>query len=218
MNKAQKALIRQTTIWSRLNAGETVNVKALAEEFGVGVRTIQKDMNERLTQTYEIVDLGGGNYRFPDGYRFLGTEDEEEKIAVSLMKSLQRSAVPELSDLVDRAVASGSNCESMFLFDVGFEPIGDIGLLKVLIQAIRWHVGVEFVYRGHEHAADPYRIANYDRRWYLIAYDAAQERLRAYALNEIAKLRTLYENFVGNPAVEAELEARCDRLDPEWFV
>jgi predicted DNA-binding transcriptional regulator YafY len=224
MTKSQKALIRQTTIWSRLNAGETVNVKALAEEFGVGVRTIQKDMNERLTQTYDIVDLGGGNYRFPEGYRFLGTEDEEAKIAVSLMKSLQHSAIPELDDLVEQALPSGSNCESMFLFDVGFEPIGDIGLLKVLIQAIRWKVGVEFTYTPDpdkpetiERAADPYRIANYERIWYLIAYDAADERLRAFHLSRISRLRTLYENFIGNPTIEAELEARCDRLNPGWF-
>ena len=53
MKKNEKALIRQTTILMRLNAGERVNVKALAEEFGVGVRTIQKDLNERLINTYD---------------------------------------------------------------------------------------------------------------------------------------------------------------------
>ena len=34
MKKNQKALIRHNMIWTRLNTGETVNVKALAEEFG----------------------------------------------------------------------------------------------------------------------------------------------------------------------------------------
>jgi predicted DNA-binding transcriptional regulator YafY len=222
MNKNQKALIRQTTIWGRLNAGQTVNVKALAEEFGVGVRTIQKDMNARLTQTFDVVDLGGGYYRFPEGYSFLGAEDEEEKIAVSLMKSLQHSAIPEFDDFIEKAVPSGSNCESMFLFDVGFEPIGDIGQLKVIIQAIRWKVGIEFAYAQEEGrrevAADPYRIANHGRVWYLIAYDAADDILKAYKLKGISNLRTLYENFVGNPKIEAELEARCDRLDPAWFA
>jgi len=222
MTRNQKALIRQTTIWSRLNAGQTVNVRDLAEEFGVGVRTIQKDMNERLTQTYEVVDLGNGNYKFPDGYSFLGTEDEEEKIAVSLMKSLQHSAIPELDEFVKKALPSGSNCESMFLFDIALEPIGDIGLLKVLIQSIRWKVGVEFTYApdgsSHEVAADPYRIANVRGRWYLIAWDPAVEKLRAYALHAISHLRTLYENFAGDPAVEEELSARCDTLDPAWFA
>ncbi len=221
MKKNEKALIRQTTIWSRLNAGATVNVRELAEEFGVGVRTIQKDMNERLAQTYDIVDLGGGNYKFADGYSFVGTEDEEEKIAVSLMKSLQHSAIPEMDDFVEKAVPSGSNCESMFLFDISLEPIEDIATLKVIIQAIRWKVGVEFSYiddgKEFEIAADPYRIANYGAKWYLIAYEPASEVLKAYRLKHIRKLRTLYENFTGNPAIEEELEAKCDRLDPVWF-
>jgi len=222
MKKNQKALIRQTTIWSRLNAGATVNVKALAEEFGVGVRTIQKDMNERLATTYDIVDLGGGNYKFADGYGFVGADDDEEKIAVSLMKSLQHSAIPEMDDFVERAVPSGSNCESMFLFDIVLEPIHDIATLKVIIQAIRWKVGVEFEYQDtngslRDVAADPYRIANYQTKWYLIAHDPSDERLKAYRLTEISKLRTLYENFTGNPAIEKELNARCDTLNPGWF-
>ena len=178
-------------------------------------------MNERLTQVYDVVDLGGGNYKFPDGYSFLGSEDEEEKIAVSLMKSLQHSAIPELDDFVEKAVPSGSNCESMFLFDIHLEPIGDIGMLKVMIQAIRWRVGIEFTYTYHgepvEVAADPYRIANVQGRWYLIAWDPAVEKLRAYALHAMSHLRTLYENFAGNPAVEEELATQCDTLNPEWF-
>ena len=221
MTKSQKALIRQTTIWSRLNAGQTVNVRALADEFNVGIRTIQKDLNERLTQIYDVVDLGGGNYKFPDGYSFLGSEDEEEKIAVSLMKSLQHSAIPELDDFVEQTIPSGSNCESMFLFDIHLEPIGDIGMLKVLIQAIRWKVGIEFTYAAAEAsievAADPYRIANVQGRWYLIAWDPAAEMLRAYALQAMSHLRTLYENFAGNPTVEEELAVQCDTLNSEWF-
>ena len=49
MKKNQKALIRYNLIYQKLNQGETINVKVLAEEFGVGIRTIQKDMNERLS-------------------------------------------------------------------------------------------------------------------------------------------------------------------------
>ena len=79
MKKNQTALIRQTTIFNRLNEDETLNVTQLAEEFDVSLRTIQKDFNERLNVTYDIVDLGHGNYAFPEGYKFKGAEDEYEK-------------------------------------------------------------------------------------------------------------------------------------------
>ena len=140
MKKNQKALIRQTTIFSRLNAEETVNVKTLAEEFGIGIRTIQKDMNERLASTYDIVDLGHGNYAFAEGYRFKGADDEEEKIAISLMKSLQHSAIPDMNDYIDSALPTAINYEEMFLFDLDFEPIDDIGTFKIILKAIQWRV------------------------------------------------------------------------------
>ena len=40
----------------------------MAEEFDVSLRTVQKDFNERLNTLYDIVDLGHGNYAFPEGY------------------------------------------------------------------------------------------------------------------------------------------------------
>ncbi len=222
MIKSQKALIRQTTIWSRLNAGETVNVKDLSEEFGVGVRTIQKDMNERLANTYDIEDLGHGNYAFTQGYRFVGADDEEEKIAISLMKSLQHSAIPQMDSSIDSSIPTGKNYEEMFLFDLDFETIEDIGMFKVILQSINWQVGLEFTYTKNdgttkEVLADPYRIANFKNYWYLIAYDPQAEILKTYYLGSISNLKTLYENFTGNPAIEKQLNALCGTIDTAWF-
>lgn len=222
MKKNQKALIRQTTIFGRLNAGETVNVKALAEEFGVGVRTIQKDMNERLSTTYDIVDLGHGDYRFAEGYRLYGGDDEEEKIAISLMKSLQRSAIPTMNEYIDTAFPAATRYEEMFLFDLDFEPIEDMGIFKVILQAIKWKVGMEFHYTkkdgsSKEVTAHPYRIANFRNYWYLIAYDLAAEKLKAYYLQSIARLHTLYENFIADARIEQKLEQMCSQIDSAWY-
>ena len=222
MTKSQKALIRQTTIFSRLNAGQTVNIKELAEEFGVGIRTIQKDMNERLADTYDIVDLGHGNYRFAEGYRFAGADDEEEKIAISLMKSLQRSAIPELNGYIDSAIPTVKNYEEMFIFDLDFESIEDIGTFKIILQAIKWKVGIEFEYTKNdgsikEVTVHPYRIANFKNYWYLIAYDLLGEKIKSYYLKKIDKLRTLYENFIPDEATQKELETICDNIDSAWY-
>jgi len=48
-----KILTRLTTILSRLNNGEELSVKSLAEEFNTSERTIQRDFNERL-RTFPI--------------------------------------------------------------------------------------------------------------------------------------------------------------------
>jgi len=49
-----KALTRLRIILQRLNDGESLGVKELAEEFGVSTRTIQRDFNEKLISSYPI--------------------------------------------------------------------------------------------------------------------------------------------------------------------
>ena len=222
MTKNQKALIRQTTIFNRLNTGKVLNVKHLAEEFGVSVRTIQKDFNERLNKMYDIVDKGHGNYAFARGYHFNGTDDEDEKIAVSLMKGLQQSAIPQMDDYVNSALLISRDFEKMFIFGLNFEPIKDIEEFKIILKAIRWRVGLEFNYtrldgKTIKVLADPYRIANFNNYWYLLAYDPTSEQIKSYYLGNISKLKTLYENFTADPSLEKELNKMCNTIDSVWF-
>ena len=222
MKKSQKPLIRQTTIFSRLNEGQIVNVKELAEEFGVSVRTIQKDMNERLSTTYNIVDLGHGNYAFAKGYRLRSSENEEENIAISLMKSLQQSAIPDMDEYISSALPTVKNYEEMFLFDLDFESIEDMDLFKVILRAIKWRAGVEFTYTKtdgsfKEVTVHPYRIANFKNYWYLIAYDLLDEKIKSYHIKSITKLHNLHENFISDESTENELKEICSQINSAWY-
>jgi len=222
MKKNQKALIRHNLIYEKLNAGETVNVKALAKEFGVGERTIQKDLNERLCDIYDIEPLGEGNYRLVKHHRFKGAADEEESIAISLMKELQHSAIPELNSYIDAALPTASNYDEIFKFGMHFEAIEDVEAFKVLIKAIKWKVGVEFVYTKADGSsktvlADPYRLANFQNYWYLIAYDPSAEILKTYYLKNITKLQMLYENFTADAKIEEDLNKVCNGMDSVWW-
>jgi len=222
MTRNQKTLIRQTTLFNRLNEGEVLNVKELAEEFGVSLRTIQIDFNKRLCETYDIIDLGHGNYTFPKGYRFKGAEDEEEKIAISLMKSLQHHAIPQMDDYISSAISATKNYEEIFLFDIDFEPIESLKIFKILLKAIQWKFGIEFTYRRvdgtvTEAIVHPCRIANFKNYWYLVAYDLEVEKIKTYHLKGISRLRTLYENFNTNPNIEAQIAETTAQIDSAWY-
>jgi len=222
VKKNQKTLIRHNMIYQRLNQGETVNVKALAEEFDVGIRTMQKDMNERLSVIYDIENLGQGNYRFSKHHRFVGAGDEDESIAISLMKELQHSAIPEMDTYIDAALPTSSNYDEIFVFGMHFEAIEDIESFKVLLKAIKWKVGVKFIYTkadgsSKEVLVDPYRIANFQNYWYLIAYDPSVEILKTYYLKNITNLSMLYENFTGNTQIESDLNKVCNAMDSVWY-
>ena len=108
MKKNQKALIRHNFIYQKLVQGKIVNVKALADEFGVGERTIQKDLNERLSEIYNIQSLGEGNYQL-DKHHHMQISDEDESIAISLMKALQHSAMPEIDTYIDTSLHINSD-------------------------------------------------------------------------------------------------------------
>ena len=222
MIKTHKALIRHNIIWTRLNTGETVNVKNLAEEFGVGIRTIQKDMNERLSSIYDIEDLGQGNYRFTKSHCFVGADDEDESIAISLMKELQHSAIPDMDAYINTAIPTSSNYDEIFVFGMHFEAIEDIESFKTLIKAIKWKVGVEFVYTKADGSSkkvlvDPYRLANFQNYWYLIAFDPSVEILKTYYLKNITELVMFYENFTGNAQIEEDLNKVCNAMDSVWY-
>ena len=222
MTDHKKTSIRLTTIFTRLNEGQTVNVEALAKEFRVTKRTIQKDLNERLGDVHHIIDKGHGNYAFAEGYRVKNVENEEETIAVSLMKSLQQHAVPELTDYVNSAIPMVKRHEKMFLFDLKFEPIQDIGTFRIILRAIQWKVGLKFLYTNLDGAtkevtAHPYRIANFNSFWYLVAYDLLDEKIKVYYLKNITRLHLLDENFIADENVEKELEHICSTIDSAWY-
>ena len=223
MQKNQKALIRHQSIYERLKRGETLNVKSLSEEYGVGERTIQKDLNERLPALYDIEYLGDGNYRLKDAFRFMGTgDDEDTKIAVSLMKSLQHSAIPQMDDYIEAALPVAGRYSDIFVFGMHFERLEDIDMFKQLIKAIQWKVGVAFTYTKADGSsrrvlADPYRLANFRNYWYLIAYDPDAKILKTYYLKNISDLEMLYENFTGNPKIEADIEKLCASMDSVWW-
>jgi predicted DNA-binding transcriptional regulator YafY len=209
-------------IYQRLKQGEVLNVKVLAKEFSVGERTLQKDFNERLSGIYDIESLGEGNYRLKASHRFVGADDEDESIAISLMKELQHSAMPEMDEYIESALPTSSNYDEIFVFGLNFEAIENIDSFKILLKAIKWKVGVQFVYTKADGSSktvlvDPYRLANFQNYWYLIAYDPSVEILKTYYFKNITDLTLLYENFTGNEQIEEDLNNVCNKMDSVWY-
>jgi len=188
----------------------------------VGERTIQKDLNERLSGIYDIESLGEGNYCLAKYHSFKGADDEEESIAISLMKELQHSAIPEMDSYIEAALPTNSNYDDIFVFGLHFEAIEDVEAFKTIIKAIKWKVGVEFIYTKADGSSkkvlvDPYRLANFQNYRYLIAYDPPMEILKTYYLKNISELTMLYENFTANPKIEADFNKVCSAMDSVWY-
>ena len=80
-----KAMYRLTTMICRLNIGEALDVKELATDFGVTPKTIQKDLNERLSHLPIERSEEDGRYRFMGDYRLRGTSEPDAILVADLI-------------------------------------------------------------------------------------------------------------------------------------
>lgn len=212
---------RLATVLHYLNRGYTVNIKDLSDEFDISERQIQKDI-ELFSDMYEIDSLGSQNYKMKKGYKLIGTENEDVEIAIALMKSLQQSALPQMNEEVDKALAKSEKYGDIFLFNIDNEEISQMKEFRKFLQAIRNKQSCSFIYTkkdgsSKEVHAHPYRIANLSNYWYLLAYDVEAERLKSYHINSIDRVVLAGENYINDAAVEKEIEDTFVDFTTAWF-
>ncbi len=212
---------RLSTVLHYLNRGYIVNIKELSEEFSISERQIQKDI-ELFSDMYEIESLGSQNYKMKKGYKLIGTENEDVEIAIALMKSLQESALPQMSEDVDKALDKSEKYGDIFLFNIDNEEISQMKEFRKFLQAIRNRQSCSFMYTKKDASqkevhAHPYRIANLSNYWYLLAYDVEAEKLKSYHINSISHVILAGENYINDAAVEKEIEDTFIDFTSAWF-
>lgn len=82
-----KILTRLTRILSKLNNGEALSVKELAEEFNVSTRTIQRDFNKHLISSFPIYQEGKEG-KMQDGFKLEKTTSLEDAVVLDIMEGL----------------------------------------------------------------------------------------------------------------------------------
>ena len=166
----------------------------LAIRLDVGERTVRKDV-ERLRELGYPIDAArgpAGGYRLGDNGRLpplLLDDDEAVAIAVGLgavtgVRGIEEASALALTKLehvlparLRRRVSALHDSTSTGPANTGSnvaDPVVDAGLLTDLAAAIRDHESVRFGYRAPSTAeevvtAEPYRLVNWQHRWYVVA-------------------------------------------------
>ena len=81
-----KILTRLTVILSKLNNGEALSVKELAEEFNVSSKTLQRDFNERLNNFPIYQDKR--KWKMQDGFKIEKSKSLEEQLVLDIMEKM----------------------------------------------------------------------------------------------------------------------------------
>lgn len=188
----------------KLNQGERLDPRALADEFGVNLRTVQRDLNVRFA--YLPLENAGGRYFLdPSFLGKLNIRDIERFAGLAGIRGL----FPSLSDEFLRDVFDSRIQSALLVKGHHYENLaGKEGLFRELERAIvaRQHVDFEYAkddgVKRYEEVA-PYKLVNHKGIWYLAASD--QGKLKTFAFGRLNRLVTRDSHFPANPGIERAL-------------
>ena len=188
----------------KLNQGDSLDPKQLASDFGVNLRTIQRDLNVRFA--YLPLEKSEGRYRLDPAFLGkLGAKDIERFACLAGVRGL----FPSLSDDFLRDVFDSRLQGALLIRGHHYEDLtGREDAFKQLERAIVARRTVSFRYRKHAqeklHAqVEPYKLINHKGIWYLAGRDAG--KLKSFAFTSIGALLVSESTFEANPAAEQTL-------------
>ncbi|MFF3668556.1 helix-turn-helix transcriptional regulator [Microtetraspora malaysiensis] len=177
----------------------------LADRLGVSHRTIRRDI-DRLRELGYVVHATAGT----PGYRLgAGTGlpplllDDDEAVAVAI--GLGTAAVSGVTGIQETSVRALAKLEQVLpsrlrhrvgdLRSVTVPLAGpaaavDPAVLTAIAAAVRHRESLRFDYRSHNgtedrRTAEPYRLVNSGRRWYLVAWDTGRGDWRTFRVDRL---------------------------------
>jgi predicted DNA-binding transcriptional regulator YafY len=207
-----KTAMRLTQILVKLNQGEALDLRQLAEEFAVSLRTIQRDLLDRFT--FLPLEKTTRGYRLDPTYlgKFKLRDMERFAILAGVSKLYPALTGDFLRDLLnhrlqDALLVKGPHFEDL----TGKEH--DFALLQ---QAIQGRYPITYSYSKPEGVktytrAKPYKLVNHDGIWYLAAKDGGT--LKAFTFSKMDRLQVhdaADERFAPDAAVEQTLASEDD--------
>ncbi len=197
----------------KLNQGEKLDPSALADEFGVNLRTVQRDLNERFA--YLPLQKTDGRYHLDA--TFLGklsTKDIERFASLAGVRGL----FPSLSDEFLRDIFDSRVQEALLIKGHQYENLaGKEQPFRALEKAIVARQNVAFDYLKTEGvksyvSVSPYKLLNLKGIWYLAAVDG--DKLKTFSFAKIERLKLLDATFAWSKEVDAKLATE----DGIWFT
>ena len=200
---------RLAHILGKLNQGEKLDPLALAAEFNVNLRTIQRDLNDRFA--FLPLEKVAGSYQLDA--KFLGQlslSDVEQFASLAGVRGL----FPSLSNDFLRDIFDSRLQTALLVKGHHYEDLaGKETLFRQLEQAILNCQKIAYSYEKPEGSKsytglEPYKLVNHDGIWYLAAKDG--HKLKAFTLVKIDRLQVSAMHFEADPAVGKTLADEDD--------
>ncbi|WP_227430848.1 helix-turn-helix transcriptional regulator [Psychrobacter sp. I-STPA6b] len=206
--KHERLAVRLTDIIIRLNNGERLNIHDLADEHKVSVRTIQRDLNERLA-LFDYAEAGSSHYQLNKNKQGHLSQAEIRRIA-------NFASIQDLFPEVDRRFFQEKLSQSITVKGFQYENIRHKQReFDRITKAIDENRYIEFDYqkvRGKKtetqlkhHKLQPYHLLNKNGIWYVVGLKEQQQRI--YCFTQMNNIQLSEETFVCDPEIKEEILA-----------
>lgn len=202
MKRSQQLAQRLSQILARLNQGERLDITLLADEFGLSIRTLQRDINERL-KFLEWEEKGGRFYKINQQKSGFLTEEDINRFALF-------ASIADLFPKIDREFYQEKLTQSVQVKGFQYEDIsGKEKEFDALNNAIKENLNISFKYTKNStqetkyYQISPYNLLNKNGIWYLIGTE--NNKQKTFCFTQIHDLLILKERFTPNENLQNEI-------------
>lgn len=233
---------RLLTILELLQTHASLSGDELARRLEVEPRTVRRyiGMLQDMGMPVETTRGPGGGYHLRPGFKLpplLFSEEEATAILLGLLGAswlelklpamAVEGAMAKVARILPKAARERLQALSTHLImsphDQESRP--NASLLLDLSQAIEGRQRVAITYRSRQdevtqRTVEPYGVAGWWGRWYLVAYCCLRQDYRTFRLDHIEEIQVLDETFVRHPGFDTEafILAQVARTTPIWPI
>lgn len=179
---------RLMDIIKRLYAGEKLKISALAKDYNVSTKTIQRDLKERLKSSNLIKE----GHQF-----FLKTQGEQEDFIIDFLCNFSKSMGEEFFLKVCQIFSKyqAIKDDTSFLYLQAKSLTQKLDIILAMQNAIKKSTQISLSLKGEQISnLQPYKIASINAQWYLFA--KREEEMLFLCLEEIEKVKLSRKKFV----------------------
>lgn len=199
MKSYDTTLTRLILILTKLSNHELPTIKELADEFNVGVRTIQRDIYQRLIY-FPIEKNALNQLKFIDGFSLDRCHLENDEmlliyLAMSQVKTISSNFEKKIDNVFSKLL-NPSFTSSYFIKPNSYEKLDlDDKIIREIEQAIKKRHLIQIVQNNKTTHIKPYKIINLDGIWYLLARDIKDEKIKSFFISSIISVKNNFEVF-----------------------
>jgi predicted DNA-binding transcriptional regulator YafY len=207
---------RLILILSKLDENEKPTQSELASEFGVSLRTIQRDIGRLCYFPIEKTD--DGKLYFTEGFSLKRTSFQEiEMVLMSLSLSMIMEVSPNFSktahSLLSKLLIPNYSTPYLIKQDP-FESIDmDSKNINELEFAIKNKRNTSIAIDKKIYSVEPYKIVSFDEIWYLFAKDIDSNKIKTFFISDIKEVDYSIKTFKLKKSIDSILE----NVHTAWF-